>query len=226
MLISRISVIAISLLLAACVAPAKDSAMPTSDETAMAKNMAHVHMGHVTDSWGDTPDEMGLLPTAIAEAEIAVQHAGFAAEQLDNLEWMQTHAKHVLHAVDPSAIAEGPGLGYGVKNAAGGVAKHIGFAAESDAATENVKLHAVHVATSADNTLWRVDEVARYAWQVLAASTAAEAAPAAKQMLRHATQLLDGRDANGDGNVTWQQDEGGLRASEEHMGFMRAGENL
>ena len=226
MLISRISVIAISLLLAACVAPAKDSAMPTSDETAMAKNMANVHMGHVTDSWGDTPDEMGLLPTAIAEAEIAVQHAGFATDQLDNLEWMQTHAKHVLHAVDPNAIAEGPGLGYGVKNAAGGVAKHVGFAAESDAATENVKLHAVHVATSANNTVARVDEIVQYVAQVLAASTAAEAAPAAKQMLRHARQLLDGRDANGDGNVSWKQDEGGLRASEKHMGFMRAGENL
>ncbi len=226
MLIQRISVIAILLVLAACATTTKDSAMPMTDETAMAENMAHAHMGHVTDSWGDTPNEMGLLPTAIAEAEIAMQHAGFAADQLDNLEWMKTHAKHVLHAVDPSAVGEGPGLGYGVKNATRGVAKHIGFAAESDEATENVKLHAVHVATSADNTLWRVDEVALYAWQVLAAPTAAEAAPAAKQMLRHTKQLLDGRDANGDGNVSWHQDEGGLKASEKHMGFMRAGENL
>ena len=106
MLIQRIPVIAISLLLAACATTTQDSAMPMSDETAMAKNMAHVHMGHVTDSWGDTPNEMGLLPTAIAEAEIAVQHAGFAADQLDNLEWMQTHAKHVLHAVDPRCICQ------------------------------------------------------------------------------------------------------------------------
>lgn len=222
MLIQRISVIAISLLLASCATPTQDSAAPMSEEIAP----AHAHMGHVTDSWGDTPDEMGLLPTAIAEAEIAVTHAGFAADQLDNLEWMKTHAKHVLHAVDASAIEAGPGLGYGVKNAASGVAKHIGFAAGSDAATENVKLHAVHVATSANNTVARVDEIVQYVAQVLAASTAAEAAPAAKQMLRHARQLLDGRDANGDGNVSWKQDEGGLRASEKHMGFMRAGENL
>ncbi len=193
---------------------------------ALAQNMAHAHMGHVTDGWGDTPNEMGLLPTAIAEAEIAVQHAGFATDQLDNLEWMKTHAKHVLHAVDPSAIAAGPGLGYGVKHAANGVTKHIGFAAGSEEANENVKLHAVHVATSADNTVARVDEIAQYVGQVLAASKAAEAAPAAKQMLRHAKQLLDGRDADGDGNVSWKQDEGGLKASEMHMGFMRAGENL
>ncbi len=226
MLIQRISAIAISLVLAACATTTKDSAMPMTDETAMAKNMAHAHMGHVTDSWGDTPNEMGLLPTAIAEAEIAMQHAGFAADQLDNLEWMKTHAKHVLHAVDPSAVGEGPGLGYGVKNATRGVANHIGFAAESDEANENVTLHAVHVATSANNTVGRVDEIVQYVQQVLAASTAAEAAPAAKQMLRHARQLLDGRDANGDGNVSWKQDEGGLKASDKHMGFMRAGENL
>ena len=87
MLIQRISVIAILLLLAACETTTQDSAMPMSDETAL----AHAHMGHVTDSWGDTPNEMGLLPTAIAEADIAVQHAGFAADQLDNLEWMKTH---------------------------------------------------------------------------------------------------------------------------------------
>ena len=192
----------------------------------MAKNMAHVHMGHVGDSWGDTPDEMGLLPTAIAEAEIAVQHAGFAADQLDNLEWMKTHANHVLHAVDPNAIEAGPGLGYGVGNAASGVTKHIGFAAESDATTENVNLHAVHVAASADNTVARVDEIVQYVAQVQAASTAAEAAPATKQLLRHAKQLLDGRDANGDGKVSWKLDEGGLKASDKHMGFMRAGENL
>ncbi len=225
MFIQRISVIAFSLLLAACETPTQDSVASMSD-TAMAKNMAHVHMGHVSDSWGDTPNEMGLLPTAIAEADIAVLHAGFAADQLDNLEWMKTHANHVLHAVDPSAIEAGPGLGYGVKNAASGVAKHIGFAAESDEATENVKLHAVHVATSANNTVARVDEITQYVRQVQAASTAAEAAPATKQMLRHARQLLDGRDANGDGNVTWQQGEGGLKASEMHMGFMRSGENL
>jgi len=226
MLIHRIPVIAILLVSAACSTTTQDSAAPMSAETAMAKNMAHVHMGHVTDSWGDTPGEMGLLPTAIAEAEIAVLHAELAVKQLDNLEWMKTHAKHVLHAVDSSSIEAGPGLGYGVRNAANGVSKHIGLAAGSDAATENVKLHAVHVATSANNTVARVDEIIQYVRQVLAASTAAQAAPAAKQMLRHARQLLDGRDANGDGKVSWKQDEGGLKASDKHMGLMRAGENL
>ncbi len=193
---------------------------------AQAQNMAHVHMGHVYDGWNDTPDGQGLLPTAIAEAEIAVLHAELAAQQLDNLDWMKTHALHVLHAIDASAIDAGPGLGYGVKKAALGAAKHVGFAAEADEATENVTLHAVHVASSANNTLSRIAELVGYIDSIQAASSASAAAPAVQEMLRHAIQLLDGRDANGDGSVSWHKDEGGLRDTAKHMGFMRDGEGL
>ncbi|MBL4873266.1 MAG: hypothetical protein JKY41_07695, partial [Rhodobacteraceae bacterium] len=52
------------------------------------------------------------------------------------------------------------------------------------------------------------------------------AATLVNAMLRHAMQLLDGRDANGDGSVTWQEDEGGLLDTQKHMGFMRTGEDL
>lgn len=194
--------------------------------TATAQNMAHAHMGHVTDSWGDTPDGKGLLPTAIAEAEIAVFHATLASKQLDNLEWMQTHAQHVLHAIDPEAVAGGPGLGYGVKAASLGVAKHIGFAAGAEEASENVKLHAVHVASSANNTAARVAEIVGYIDGIGSATSAEAAAPLVNAMLLHAMQLLDGRDANGDGSVTWQEDEGGLLDTQKHMGFMRTGEDL
>ena len=193
---------------------------------AQAQNVAHVHMGHVSEGWNDTPDGKGFLPTAIAEAEIAVFHAGLAVKQLDNLDWMKTHSLHVLHAIDASAVDAGPGLGYGVKKAAGGVVKHIGFASEADEATENVTLHAVHIASSANNTLARIAELVGFINTIQAASTASAAAPAAQQMLRHASQLLDGRDANGDGSVTWHEDEGGLLNTQKHMGFMRDGENL
>ena len=193
---------------------------------ALAQNVAHVHMGHVSEAWNDTPDGMGFLPTAIAEAEIAVFHADLATKQLDNLDWMKPHELHVLHAIDASAIDAGPGLSYGVKKAASGVVKHIGFATEADEATENVALHAVHITSSANNTLARIAELVGYINAIQAASSASAAAPAAQQLLRHANQLLDGRDANGDGSVSWHEDEGGLRNTEKHMGFMRDGENL
>ncbi|MDX1541362.1 MAG: hypothetical protein R3349_08145, partial [Geminicoccaceae bacterium] len=115
-----------------------------AEQETMAHGEAHAHMGHVSDAWEDTPDGMGFLPTARAEAEIAAEHAALAARQPDDLEWMQMHAAHVVHALDPSTEAAGPGLGYGVKPAAQGAAKHIVFASEAEDASDNVKLHAEH----------------------------------------------------------------------------------
>ena len=59
----------------------------------MAMSGAHTHMGHVTSGWKDTPDQQGLLPTAIAETNIAAQHAGFAAGKPTDLAWMKTHPR-------------------------------------------------------------------------------------------------------------------------------------
>lgn len=191
-----------------------------------AQNMAHTHMGHVTDGWNDTPDGMGLLPTALAEAEIAATHAGLAAEQPDNLDWMKTHSLHVLHAVDAGAIEAGPGLGYGVRQASEGVVAHIGFASEADSASDNVKLHAQHVTASANNTIGRVDAIATLVGEIQAASDAAAAAARVAEMQALTAQLKEGTDANGDGGVSWHEGEGGLAEVEKHMGLMRQGEGL
>ncbi len=193
---------------------------------AMAQNMAHAHMGHVTTSWGDTPDQMGLLPTAIEEAKIAAFHAGLAAQQLDNLDWMQTHARHVLHAIDPSAIDGGPGLGYGVLAGAAGTAKHIGLAAAAEEASDNVKTHAVHVATSANNTVVRVEAIKANIAAILAATSAADAAAATQANAALATALLEGIDANSDGMIDWTEGEGGLNEALKHMEIMAAGEDM
>jgi hypothetical protein len=71
---------------------------------------AQTHIGHVLDSFNGTPMNMGLLPTAMAEAKTAAQHAGLAAKST-TLPMMQTHAGHVINALDPTIVAQGPGLG-------------------------------------------------------------------------------------------------------------------
>ena len=111
----------------------------------------------MTDGWHDTPDGQGLLPAAIAEARIAAQHAALAAKDPANLDAMKLHSAHVLHAVDPEQIENGPGLGYGVKKAAAGAAQHIMAASNAEGASDAVKAHANHVATSAQNTVSRAD---------------------------------------------------------------------
>ncbi len=38
-------------------------------------NPAHAHIGHVMTSWKDTPEMKGFLPTAIADAQVALEQA-------------------------------------------------------------------------------------------------------------------------------------------------------
>ena len=65
-------------LLAGC---AQDKAAMKKDKMTMKKNVAHAHIGHVMTKWSDTPKQWGFLPTALMEAKIAAQHAGFAASK-------------------------------------------------------------------------------------------------------------------------------------------------
>ena len=185
-----------------------------------------VHIGHVVNAFGDTPNGQGLLPTALAEARVAVQHAALAARNPANLDAMKLHAGHVLNAVDPAIMPMGPGLGYGVKRAAAGIAMHIDLAAKAPGASPNVVAHANHVATSARNTVARSDQVVTLAKQIQAATSAADAAALVNQLVSLTAQLTAGFDANGDGKITWQDGEGGLQHVQEHVKLMLAGEGL
>lgn len=187
---------------------------------------AHNHVGHVMDKWNDTPEMAGLLPAAIAEAQIAARHASLAASDPDDLDSIKRHTAHVLHAVDPSQIENGPGNGYGVKQAAEGAARHIMAAANSEDASGAVKTHAEHVATSARNTVTRADEIVMLAQKIEMATAAEDAAPLVAELDALAQALLAGVDANGDGRTGWQEGEGGLEVARTHGNLMKAAEGL
>jgi hypothetical protein len=216
----RTMAIAMAALAAAC---AGGDQRPASEADT---SEAHVHMGHVLTAWQDTPDQMGLLPTAQAEAEVAAQHAGFAASRPDDLDWMKMHVGHVLHAIDPSIEPQGPGLGYGAHRAAQGVAQHVGFAADAEDASDNVKLHATHVEASAGNVVVWSEQVIDLGQRVRTASSAAEAAPLVTEIETLTEAILAGTDANGDGTVSWEESEGGLAQAAQHMRFMQEGEGM
>ena len=179
-----------------------------------------VHIGHVVNGIAEAPLLMGLLPATMAESRIAVQHATLASRQPTNLEYMKTHAGHVIHALDPTVVTAGPGLGYGVKKAANGVITHIGLAAKTEGATPSVTVHAQHIETCARNTIARADQLIALAQKVIASTTAADAAALVTQMISLAEQLIEGADANSDGRITWEPNEGGLRHADEHAKLM------
>jgi hypothetical protein len=187
---------------------------------AAAAGQGNPHVGHVVNAFGDTPNGQGLLPVALAEARVAAQHAALAARNTSNLEALKLHAGHVLHAVDPTAAASGPGQGYGVKKAAAAVAAHIELAARAQGASQAVSTHAMHIATSARNTVQRADRVTALVKQIQAASTAEEAATLLNQLVPLTEQLIAGADANADGRIGWQEGEGGLQHVEEHVNLL------
>lgn len=178
------------------------------------------HIGHVVNGFNGTPGGQGLLPTAMGEARVALQHAQLAGRQPGNLEYMKTHAGHVMNAIDPSVEKTGPGLGYGLKRAADGVATHITLAAEADGATASHKLHASHVATCAQNTVKRANDLMDLAQKVKAATAPDAAAAIVAEMNKLATQLLAGVDANGDGRVSVDPGECGLQLADDHVRLM------
>lgn len=200
--------------------------LSANSASALQDNPAHTHIGHVTTGFPRAPDGMGLLPTAMAEAETAIQHVDLAARDTSNLPWMQTHAAHALHAVDPSQVEEGPGLGFGVIAAADGIAQHIELAAGSEGASDAVQTHAVHVAAAARAVSERAARIAELAARAEGASDYTTGEGLIGQMRTLANQLMTGEDLNGDGRIGWGDGEGGLEHVQQHMGLMTAAEGL
>ena len=193
---------------------------------AAAENMSHVHIGHVMSGWGDTPGGKGLLPTAQAEAKVAMAHIEFALANPGDMGAIRLHTAHVLHAVDPESEPSGPGKGYGLIKAAKGARTHVAAAAQSDDASDNVRLHAEHVGASLANVVGWGEEIVMLARRVKAAYGAEEAAPLARHILTLLTCVTKGCDFDGDGEISWGPAEGGLAQAAQHMGFMMTGEGL
>lgn len=183
-----------------------------------------VHIGHVVNGFNDTPMGQALLTVAMADARTAAQHATLAGRNTSDLNYMKTHAGHVINALDPSIVAAGPGTGYGLEKAAKGIVTHIELAAKAEGASPNVATHAKHIATAAGNVVTRADQLIAIAKQIQAATDAAAAASLVNEMISLAQQLTAGVDTNGDGQITWE--EGGLQQVDEHVKMMLTGEHL
>lgn len=194
-------------------------------DTASAQSAAHRHIGHVGDMFNGTPDNVGLLAAAQAEAEVAAQHAGLAAGSED-LAGIQRHTTHVLHAIDPSTSERGPGKGYGLARAAGGCAQHIGMAGGSDDASDAVKAHSNHVGTSCGNVAAWAESIAEKAAAVAAATDMAAAKALAEEISAMVDAILNGTDADGNGRVSWGEGEGGLAQAATHLRLMKEAEGL
>lgn len=206
-------------------------------------NASHTHIAHVMTGWTDTPGMKGFLPTAIADAQVAMEEVERAdLEGRINDFWL--YGGYVLNALDPGAetnallksayarlptnyiTIEVPGTGYGIKRAVAGALQHVQLAVKSDGASDNVKTHAAHVIASLENVAKWTDEAIATVRKLLEAKDVGGGQVLVDELTAQIGQIAIGTDANGDGQTGWQTGEGGLRQANTHMRLMMKGEGL
>jgi hypothetical protein len=163
----------------------------------------------------ETPSNEGLLAIAIAEARTAAAHASMATQKPDDLAWMKRRTEEVLHAVDPSATAPGPGLEFGLLKAASGVADHMSLALNSLKATPSVKAHGPTVLAGAEGAVTRARAIMDLGLKVRAAGAPAMARPLVEEIERLTIAVLEG--AEGDGGLLGAQRGGNLILKEDGL---------
>lgn len=196
---------------------------------AQAQEGAHAHILQVVNPEAASVAELGFLRQAMGEAGTAAEYASFAAggqQRPGDLEAMKTHAGNVMHALDPTRMDGGPGLGFGLLVASRQTIAHARMAAGAPDASDNVRTHARHVVSCVRNTLVRADRMLEITERILATDSAEEADRLSDELDGLAFQLRNGVDADGDGRITWQEGEGGLYVAQEHMRLLLKGEGI
>jgi hypothetical protein len=222
MRVTRLGGLAVSLALFGVSIPAGSSAQADSTGgRGAAQTAIRTHVGHVADAFESTPEGRGLVPTAMAEAELAQRHAALAAGDTNNLEAMKLHVGHVLHAVDPTVVTSGPGLGFGLKQAAEGAIQHLRLAEDTEGASTAVRARARSVRWAMMNVLDRANEIIELGNRIQAATTAAEAAELLPELTELTDAVIEGVDANNDGGIGYRRGEGGLDVASQYLATLK-----
>jgi hypothetical protein len=187
---------------------------------------ALTHFTHVATGFNGAPGGRGLVVTTAIEVNTAMLYANFAAGNPSNLDAMKTNVRNVLHALVPAQGASGPGLGFGVKRAAEAVVTHIELAVKSAGASETLRTLGPGVAQAGRAVAARAQEMADIGNRVLAAQTAAQAAPLVEELRALALQLDLGRDVNGNGQVDINGMEPGMNQLEAQVYAIFEGDKL
>jgi hypothetical protein len=180
-----------------------------------------MHLGHISESWGDTPGKVSLITILEEEAQIAATHAKLAVASKEDLKTMRMHITHVENAVDPSVVKSGPGKGYGVIKAAQGVAAHMGFAAAAADAGDSLKMHSVHIIQCAKNIERWGNEIMTKSGYIKGGASDVASQFYTDEVADMTGWILNGHDANGDGKISWEEGEGGLAQMKAHLGYIQ-----
>jgi hypothetical protein len=188
-----------------------------------APTIAHTHIGHTMTGWQDTPDKVGLLKIAEREAVILEDHMEFALVAKD-VAGMKEHIRHLIHTLDPEQTTDGPGTGYGMRQAIELGFDHLKFGAESDDASENLKAFASKIEKSVALLIDNCNAAIQFANEIRSATSEEEVIILTTEMKNVVTELVHGSDSNGDGKVELGTDVMGFYPLRDSLNAMIARE--
>ncbi|HET7090798.1 MAG TPA: DUF420 domain-containing protein [Anaerolineae bacterium] len=189
-------------------------------------------------SAGDTPGKVGLLLGLRMQAEVVRSHVQLTDLALgpQDLAGVRRHAEHLINAiqglhgpnfgdVDGDGRALNPGDTYGLLSTSLGfgyieaVAVHAQTAIDAPDATEEIKTHAEHTRIAAMNALTWAEQLNAKALELVKVQDIDAARALFEEMRPMADALLEGVDADGDGQVEPIPDEGTIFTAYQHAQF-------
>jgi len=189
---------------------------------AQGPSTAHIFLMRIWQQGVNTPQNMGYLPLAEAEAKAALLHANKALDAFGDPVAVNRELMEVVHALDPAREEQGESLGFGLTHAAASIMAFMQTAMMRPDASGNVKEKGKDVAASADHVI----ETAREA-QILAdefRKTPGQKKAELVTIRDDIATALSGRDENGDGTISAK--EGGLQQIRAVMAKMLQGEGF
>jgi hypothetical protein len=179
----------------------------------------------MTSTAPDTPYGMGLIPTGIVEARIAEGYVWIAGQDSANIRNMTDNMIHVMHAIDPTSVQSGLGMGYGLKQAAEGVRTYIGLAT-SEGASGPLLYHAPYIDGAVAGALARADEAMALARRIEASTDPEATLPMLERLGDLVRAMAYGFDRDRDGRIGNDASEAGLAQAAYHLELIRRVEGL
>jgi len=183
---------------------------------------AQLHLAHLVESFPDAPGGASLLKIAMLEGEIAAAWVRVAGVDTLDINRMIEAMTHVIHAIDPTEVRSGNGMGYGFRRAAENVQTQADMLrmAVPDTLSPAIAFHVPFVIHAAYIAQARADDVITLARQVQSARDVNSTIPLVKKLAEAIRAMMYGEDVDGDGRIGRNEAEVGIAQAAYHLSLV------
>ncbi|WP_417594048.1 hypothetical protein [Oceanospirillum sp.] len=180
-----------------------------------------VAMSYIDDVATDIRGQQGLLAIARSDAELIHTHASLAMQRAQDSDWVKMHAIHIRHTLAPASAESGAVSSYGLLKAVNHVKDRVELAMEQNDASDAIEFHGEQITLSADSVLERGQQLLALADQIIHTPRYSDLSGEAPKLVLLAEQILSGEDLNGDGEISWEDNEPGLDQAMKYLDYLK-----